>query len=60
MKFIYDDKVKVIDGFYKGQTGVVKERRTAILRYSPNTYFYTVRSADLKFENIPEEYLEKI
>ncbi len=59
MEFIYDDKVKVVKGFYKGQTGIVKNISYDYIKRE-TVYYYTVRSADLKFENIPEEYLEKV
>ncbi len=58
MKFIYSDKVKVVKGFYKGQTGKVTDYKCTVdIVYGA---WYTVRNGRLKFENIPEEYLEKV
>ncbi len=60
MKFIYNDKVKVVKGFYKGQSGVVKKTHMVYLRYNPNIIYYTVINGRLKFEDIQEDYLEKV
>ncbi len=59
MKFIYDDKVKVVKGFYRGQSGVVKNISYDWIKRK-TVYYYTVINGRLKFEAIPEEYLEKV